>query len=154
MVRNYLSPHKSIRRRDGAALREKIASQKASIVNLPMLTSIVDETGITSPETKARAQLIKELSDNEEQLDCWNLSGWRVAAVVRLRDELHPPQNSEDCPICLETIKLVNSTTIIRLFCCGGLICKQCSDERAAKYKSEILTCIVANAHFVGKKCQ
>ncbi|KAK1736815.1 hypothetical protein QTG54_012263 [Skeletonema marinoi] len=37
------------------------------------------------------------------------------------------------------------------LFCCGGLICKQYSDERAAKYKSEILTCIVANAHFVGK---
>ena len=101
-------------------LREKIASQKASIVNLPMLTSIVDETGITSPETKARAQLIKELSDNEEQLDCWNLSGWRVAAVVRLRDELHPPQNSEDCPICLETITLVNSTTIIGYFVVEG----------------------------------
>jgi hypothetical protein len=55
-------------------LREKIASQKASIVNLPTLTSIAQETGVSSPETKVRAQLIKELSDNEEQLDCWNLS--------------------------------------------------------------------------------
>ena len=60
-----------------------------------------------------------------------------MAAAVRLQDELHPPQNSEDCPICLETIKHVNCMTIVRLFCCGGLICKQCSDERAAKYKSE-----------------
>eukprot|EP00984_Skeletonema_dohrnii_P024012 scaffold13118_cov79-Skeletonema_dohrnii-CCMP3373.AAC.2 len=62
-------------------LREKIASQKASIANLPTLTSIVHETGVSSPETKARAQLIKELSDNEEQLELL-LESERVAAVV------------------------------------------------------------------------
>eukprot|EP00985_Skeletonema_marinoi_P032104 scaffold38286_cov241-Skeletonema_marinoi.AAC.2 len=67
-------------------LREKIASQKASIVNLPTLTSIIDETGVSSPETKARAQLIKELSDNEEQLELL-LESERVAAVVRLQDD-------------------------------------------------------------------
>eukprot|EP00984_Skeletonema_dohrnii_P013427 scaffold5570_cov87-Skeletonema_dohrnii-CCMP3373.AAC.3 len=117
-------------------LREKIASQKASIVNLPTLTSIVHETGLTSPETKARARLIKELSDDEEQLELL-LESKRVAAVVRLQDELHPPQNSEGCPICLETIKHVNFMTIIRFYCCGGWICRQCSDEREAKYKAE-----------------
>eukprot|EP00985_Skeletonema_marinoi_P023272 scaffold15391_cov99-Skeletonema_marinoi.AAC.1 len=116
-------------------LREKIASQKTHMANLPTLQSIVDETGFTSPETKARAQLIKELSDNEEQLELL-LEYKRVAAVIRLQDELHPPQNSEDCPICLETIKHVNSTTIIRFFCCGGWICKQCSNERNAKRKA------------------
>eukprot|EP00984_Skeletonema_dohrnii_P026128 scaffold15425_cov141-Skeletonema_dohrnii-CCMP3373.AAC.1 len=78
-------------------LREKIASQKASIANLPTLTSIVDETGLSSPETKARAQLIKELSGNEEKLELL-IESKRVAAVVRLQDKLHPPQNSEDCP--------------------------------------------------------
>ena len=57
-------------------LREKIASQKASIANLPTLSSIVNETGHKSAETKARAKLIKELSDNEEQLELLpNVSG-------------------------------------------------------------------------------
>ena len=63
---------------------EKIASQKTSIANLPTLRSIVDETGLTSPETKARAQLIKELSDNEEQLELL-LESKRVAAAVLFR---------------------------------------------------------------------
>ena len=115
-------------------LREKIASLKASIGNLPTLTSIVDETGLSSPETKARAELIKELSDNEEQLELL-IESKRVAAVIRLQDDLHPPVDSEDCPICLETIKHVNSTTITRLFCCGGWICKQCSNARKDKDK-------------------
>jgi len=105
-------------------LREKIASQKASIVNLPTLRSIVEETGLTSPETKARAQLIKELSDNEEQLELL-IESKRVAAVVRLQDELHPPLDSDDCPICLETVKHVNFMTISRFGCCGGLISMQ-----------------------------
>jgi len=117
-------------------LREKIAVQKGLIANLPTLTSIVRETGLSSSETKERAQLIKDLSDNEEQLELL-LESKRVAAAVRLQDELHPPQNSEDCPICLETIKHVNCMAIIRLFCCGGWICKQCSNERNAKYKAE-----------------
>ncbi len=89
-------------------LRENIASQKAAIADLPSLSSIVEETGITSPETKARAQLIKELSDKEEQLELL-IESERVAAVVRLQDELYPPQCPEDCPICLETTKHVNS---------------------------------------------
>eukprot|EP00985_Skeletonema_marinoi_P010947 scaffold5153_cov100-Skeletonema_marinoi.AAC.1 len=117
-------------------LREKIASQKASIVNLPTLTNIFHETGLSSPETKARAQLIKELSDNEEQLELL-LESKRIAAVIRLQDELHPPEYSEDCPICLETIKHVNNTTTSRFFCCGGFTCKKCSEERKAKGKEE-----------------
>ncbi|MFN3239333.1 MAG: hypothetical protein ACE37D_20070, partial [Pseudomonadales bacterium] len=40
-------------------LREKIASQKAALAELPSLVSIVDRTGLMSPETKARAQQIK-----------------------------------------------------------------------------------------------
>eukprot|EP00984_Skeletonema_dohrnii_P012348 scaffold4992_cov156-Skeletonema_dohrnii-CCMP3373.AAC.7 len=115
-------------------LREKIASQKISLANLPTLRSVIDERGLASPETKARAQLIKELSDNEEQLELL-IESKRVAAVVCLQDELHPPEYSEDCPICLETIKHVNDATIIRLFCCGGWICTQCSDARNAKEK-------------------
>eukprot|EP00984_Skeletonema_dohrnii_P021942 scaffold11070_cov164-Skeletonema_dohrnii-CCMP3373.AAC.1 len=73
-------------------LREKIASQKTTIANLPPLRNIVSDTGFTSPETKARAKLIKDLLDNEEQLELL-LESKRVAAVVRLQDELHPPEN-------------------------------------------------------------
>jgi len=110
-------------------LREEIAAQKGLIANLAPLRSITRETGLSSPETKARVQLIEELSDNEEKLQLL-LESKRVAAAVRLQDELHPPLNSEDCPICLETIKHVNRMTIKRLFCCGGWICKQCGFER------------------------
>eukprot|EP00984_Skeletonema_dohrnii_P028064 scaffold17881_cov148-Skeletonema_dohrnii-CCMP3373.AAC.8 len=117
-------------------LREKIAAQKGLIANLPSLRSIVDETGLTSPETKARAQLIKELSDNEDRLELL-IESKRVADVVRLQDELHPPLDSEDCPICLETVKHVNSKTTIRFYCCGGFTCTKCSDERMAKYTAE-----------------
>ncbi len=117
-------------------LREEIASRKAAIADLPSLSSIVDEDGITSPETKARAQLIKELSDNEEQLELL-LESKRVAAVIRLQDELHLPSNSEDCPICLETIKHVTSDTIVRFNCCGNLTCKQCADEREVNAKRD-----------------
>ncbi len=60
-----------------------------------------------------------------------------MEAVVKLQDELHPPENSGDCPICLETIKFVNSTTTKRLFCCGGWICKQCFEERDANGEKE-----------------
>ncbi len=110
-------------------LRAKIASQKAALAEHPSLKSIVEETGLTSPETKARAQQIKELSDNEEELELL-LESRRVEAVVKLQDELHPPENPEDCPICLETIKHVNITTANRFYCCGGLTCTQCIEER------------------------
>mmetsp|Transcript_13149 Transcript_13149/g.18834 ORF Transcript_13149/g.18834 Transcript_13149/m.18834 type:complete len:85 (+) Transcript_13149:191-445(+) len=69
-------------------LREKIASQKAALAELPSLKSIVDRTGITSLETKARAQQIKELSDNEEQLELL-LESRRMEAIISLQDELH-----------------------------------------------------------------
>eukprot|EP00574_Skeletonema_japonicum_P000879 CAMPEP_0201740752 /NCGR_PEP_ID=MMETSP0593-20130828/46464_1 /ASSEMBLY_ACC=CAM_ASM_000672 /TAXON_ID=267983 /ORGANISM="Skeletonema japonicum, Strain CCMP2506" /LENGTH=512 /DNA_ID=CAMNT_0048235073 /DNA_START=193 /DNA_END=1731 /DNA_ORIENTATION=- len=119
-------------------LREKIASQKAAIeiAELPSLKSIVDRTSLTSPETKSRAQQIKELSEGEEQLELL-LESKRVEAVVKLQDELHPPENSGDCPICLETIKLVNIMTVKRFYCCGGLICKQCFEERKANGEKE-----------------
>eukprot|EP00984_Skeletonema_dohrnii_P029447 scaffold20074_cov102-Skeletonema_dohrnii-CCMP3373.AAC.2 len=58
-------------------LREKIASQK---------------------ETTARVQLIEYLSDDEEKLELL-LESKRVDAVVRLQDELHAPEDYEDCPI-------------------------------------------------------
>ena len=116
-------------------LLETIASQKIAIAALPSLRSIVEETGIASPETKARAQQIKELSENEEELELL-LESKRVAAVIRLQDEMHPPQNSEDCPICLETIKHVNTTTVSRFYCCGGFACKHCADERTSKLKN------------------
>jgi len=58
--------------------------------------------------TKSVVEHIKELSDNEEKLELL-IESKRVAAAVRLQDELHPPQNSEDCPICFE-----NSNMCIR----------------------------------------
>jgi len=118
-------------------LREKIASQKAALAELPSLKSIVDRTGITSLETKARAQQIKELSDNEEQLELL-LESRRMEAIISLQDELHPPENPEDCPICLETIKHdVNVITRVRFYCCGSWICHKCGNESNANFERE-----------------
>ena len=63
-------------------------------------------------------QLIKYLSDDEEKLELL-LESKRVDAVVRLQDELHPPEDS------------------IRFYCCDGWICKQCRDESDAKCREE-----------------
>eukprot|EP00574_Skeletonema_japonicum_P000349 CAMPEP_0201741218 /NCGR_PEP_ID=MMETSP0593-20130828/46702_1 /ASSEMBLY_ACC=CAM_ASM_000672 /TAXON_ID=267983 /ORGANISM="Skeletonema japonicum, Strain CCMP2506" /LENGTH=387 /DNA_ID=CAMNT_0048235549 /DNA_START=75 /DNA_END=1235 /DNA_ORIENTATION=- len=118
-------------------LREKIASQKAALAEFPSsLTSIVNETGLMSPVTKAWAQLIKELADDEEELELL-LESRRVEAVISLQDEMHPPEDSGDCPICLETIKHVTSMNTNRLFCFGGWICKQCVKEREASRKDD-----------------
>eukprot|EP00984_Skeletonema_dohrnii_P000346 scaffold118_cov106-Skeletonema_dohrnii-CCMP3373.AAC.2 len=59
--------------------------------------------------------------------------------------------------ICLKTIKHVNvnSTTIVRFYCCGGWICKQCRDESDAKCREEdLMKCIVANVLFVSQQLQ
>ena len=90
-------------------LREKIASQKAAIADLPSLRSIVDQTqtGPKSPEPKVRVQLSKELSKNEEKLELI-IESRRLAAVISLQDELHPLELENcNCPVCLETIKHV-----------------------------------------------
>ena len=116
-------------------LRDRIASQKIAIAALPSLRNTVEETGIASPETKARAQQIKELSEYEEELELL-LESKRVAEVIRLQDEMHPPQNSEDCPICLETIKHVNANAVSRFYCCGGFVCNHCADGRKSKLKN------------------
>jgi len=54
------------------------------MANFPTLTTIAQKWGISSPETKSKAQLIKELSDNEEQLELL-LESKRVAAAVLFR---------------------------------------------------------------------
>ena len=116
-------------------LREKIAAQEMAMAQLPSLGSIAQITGPYSPEAKERAQQIKELLESEKELELL-LESRRVAAVIRLQDELHPPVNSEDCPICLETIKHVNSFTISRFDCCGGWMCSKCRSERDSNAKN------------------
>ena len=103
-------------------LREKIAAQKRLNAELVPLPTLVLQTGLASSETKSKANLIKELSDNEDQLELLRESE-RVVAVIRVQDELHTPLDSDDCPICLETIKHVNSHTVLVYFVVvvGGL---------------------------------
>eukprot|EP00984_Skeletonema_dohrnii_P033157 scaffold28784_cov78-Skeletonema_dohrnii-CCMP3373.AAC.1 len=60
-------------------LREKIAFQRSFMANFPTLTTIAQKWGISSPETKSKAQLIKELSDDEEQLELL-IESKRIAA--------------------------------------------------------------------------
>ncbi len=118
-------------------LREKIATQKAAVDNLPPLKHLVLVSSLNSVSVKASAQLIKELSDNEEKLELL-LESKRVADVVRLQDERHPPKYSEGCPICLETIKYLNIGTIVRFNCCGGLTCVQCNEKRKSNVRDGV----------------
>ena len=51
----------------------------------------------------------------------------RVSAVVRKHDEMHPPR-TEDCPICLEPINIIDDT-VQNFACCGNFICSTCGNE-------------------------
>ena len=53
------------------------------------------------------------------------LEAERVAAVVQKHEELHPPQ-TEDCPICLDPINIVDDQ-VQQFACCGGVMCKNCA---------------------------
>ena len=66
-------------------------------------------------------RLEQKTPDNQVRNVSVGTGGTGYTAVISLQDELHPPENPEDCPICLETIKHdVNVITRVRFYCCGG----------------------------------
>ena len=103
-------------------LREEIAAARRHLVAVPF-------GACTQGEILEKAKRIKALAEKEEQLEL-SLESERMAAAVREFEELHPPANV-DCPICLETIKYINSYSVVRFGCCGGWACKNCSNTRA-----------------------
>ena len=64
------------------------------------------------------------LGDKEEKYEIM-LEIQRRKTLVREHEAIHPP-NSEECPICLETIKLTGQISMIRFACCGNAYCSKC----------------------------
>ena len=83
-------------------------------------------------EAKVEAERDKARKQEEEEL---NLELQRIAKVKIEHEELHPP-NTEECPICLETINICNLRSMVYFPCCGNGYCKSCDNEY---YKTETI---------------
>jgi len=91
-----------------------------------------EELGITS----GRRDLMKVLSSASEKLygqlqerEELNLELERIKLVQSEHNELHPPTNTEECPICLESIQMGNADALIYFPCCGNGYCKKCDED-------------------------
>lgn len=91
-----------------------------------------EELGMTSGEhdamkilSSASEQIYAQLQEREEL----ELELERIKIVQSEHNELHPPTNTEECPICLESIQMGNADALIYFPCCGNGYCKKCDED-------------------------
>ena len=118
------------------SLKEEINAQKTIISN-------ISTQDYYSEEGKTKAGHIRLLSKNEEEYELI-LESQRVDAVMREHDELHPP-TTEDCPICLDTIRMTHPGCVATLFCCGNFVCMKCFRENGER-DDELVNCPLCRA--------
>ncbi|KAL7527880.1 hypothetical protein ACHAWF_002348, partial [Thalassiosira exigua] len=114
---------------DLCLLKEEIDAEKRKI-------SAITTQDYYSEEGRRKADLIKILAKKEEEHDLL-LESLRVKAIACRHDRLFPP-TTEDCPICLETVRIVHPTSVIHYPCCGKCICPGCSKRLHQKYDGKI----------------
>ena len=125
-----------------------------AIADLPSLSLIIQETGLESPETKARAQLSKSFRTMKSSLSYYGIEAGGCCCPSSI-DELHPPSNSDDCIICLETIKYTWIPTQLFDFFAAAVSHAQSAAKNASttlKWK-DLIWCCVTNVLFVEKRC-
>ena len=71
------------------------------------------------------------------------LESQRVASVVHEHEELHSPNNSntDECPICLETIHIANSDSMTFLPYCGDGLCESCNKANTCQGDGRMTSC-------------
>ena len=67
----------------------------------------------------------QQIADNNEEEYELIMEKQRIDSVVREHEAIHPP-NTEECPICLETIKITSPTSMTYFGCCGNGCCNKC----------------------------
>ena len=77
-----------------------------------------------SEEGFFKAKHLKILVQKEEEYELI-IESQRVALVVCEHEELHPPI-TEECPICLEAIRIKKMDTMVFFLCCGNGCYKDC----------------------------
>eukprot|EP00571_Detonula_confervacea_P006298 CAMPEP_0172319826 /NCGR_PEP_ID=MMETSP1058-20130122/38809_1 /TAXON_ID=83371 /ORGANISM="Detonula confervacea, Strain CCMP 353" /LENGTH=397 /DNA_ID=CAMNT_0013034957 /DNA_START=41 /DNA_END=1231 /DNA_ORIENTATION=+ len=109
-------------------LKEEINAQRRSIAALPPCRNRTEQV------SKVKQQQI--LADKVEEYELL-LESQRVDSVVRGHEELHPPVTDE-CPICLETIRIASVVDSWSYFlCCGNGMCRDCHKVAAAAPENE-----------------
>ncbi|KAL7551957.1 hypothetical protein ACHAWF_018405 [Thalassiosira exigua] len=119
------------------SLKEEIDAEKRII-------STITAHDYYSEEGRRKAEHIKILGKKEEEYDLI-LESQRVKAVLREHDELHPPA-TEDCPICLETIRIVNMGSTSLFSCCGKSICNSCYKDNRDREDDGLQSCPLCRA--------
>ena len=82
-------------------LKDEIDEQKQAISTLP----------VCAASMAAHAELIMILAGKEAEYELIHESQ-RVAHVVREQNELHPPIYTDQCPICLDDMRLTSLDAI------------------------------------------
>jgi superfamily II helicase len=101
-------------------LRRKIDRLKGEVASLPPVTSAVTvETAAIIGKKRT------ELAEKEEEFVLLD-EAMRVTSVAQKHEE-EINHVTEECPICLETVRVQDLFSFARLFCCGKGICLSCA---------------------------
>ena len=101
-------------------IARQIEAELKIIATLPPYNESSDRQTL---QKRARHQ--KNMADNHTKLELI-AEEERIATVVRENLELHPYMMEKDCPICLETLPLLDMDSFYLQSCCGGVICGTC----------------------------
>lgn len=85
------------------------------------------ELGITSGALglmKALSGASEKVYAQAQEREELELELERIKLVQSEHNELHPPTNTEECPICLESIQMGNADALIYFPCCGNGYCQ------------------------------
>lgn len=128
---------------DCTELLQEIEEKETNIANLPPCPSYDDE-GVFIPRDNReglffRAEQLKVLYDKVDELQ-HTLEANRRENLVATHKDLHPP-NTEECPICLESIPIASNKCVQYFVCCGNICCFKCIQASVAGGKMEIPKC-------------
>ncbi|KAL7533909.1 hypothetical protein ACHAWF_004659 [Thalassiosira exigua] len=98
-----------------------------------------------SEEGRKKADHIKLVSKKEEELELI-IESQRVEAIVRDYDEFFPP-TLEDCPICLETIRITHPACVGSYPCCGKFTCLSCHKDNGDRGNGGFTNCPLCRTH-------
>ena len=120
-------------------LKEEIDAKKRFISTLPPCEN-------RSEEGFFKAKHLKILAQKEEEYELI-LESQRVALVVREHEELYPPI-TEECPICLEDIRITALDSMVVFTCCGNGYCMKCRQASRCQGVNRMASCPLCRAEW------
>lgn len=77
----------------------------------------------------------------------------RIDELVRKHEALHPP-NTEECPLCLESIPITELKSVQYLVCCGNICCYKCMQLSVAGGKMKMKKCPMCRGNLLASESE